>query len=181
MVGSEKYANLSVKIIYSDSVNEYQRSLVSNKTEEVLKSLAKLAGKKQLVITSTIRTPRKQAELMYNPTATYGKYGREIVKIANTGKAQGESKEVTLRKMVQQILEFEKQGIRVSLHCVSEEAYRKLNVIDLGIKSNGLSSSITQSEFYKCCNQLVGKGLIKKVLYPGNNKGEQAFHLEINQ
>ena len=181
MVGSEKYANLSVKIIYSDSVNEYQRSLVSNKTEEVLKSLAKLAGKKQLVITSTIRTPRKQAELMYNPTATYGKYGREIVKIANTGKAQGESKEVTLRKMVQQILEFEKQGIRVSLHCVSEEAYRKLNVIDLGIKSNGLSSSITQSEFYKCCNQLVGKGLIKKFLYPGNNKGEQAFHLEINQ
>lgn len=181
VVGSEKYANLSVKIIYSDSVNEYQRSLVSNKTEEVLKSLAKLAGKKQLVITSTIRTPRKQAELMYNPTATYGKYGREIVKIANTGKAQGESKEVTLRKMVQQILEFEKQGIRVSLHCVSEEAYRKLNVIDLGIKSNGLSSSITQSEFYKCCNQLVGKGLIKKVLYPGNNKGEQAFHLEINQ
>lgn len=181
VVGSEKYANLSVKIIYSDSVNEYQRGLVSNKTEEVLKSLAKLAGKKQLVITSTIRTPRKQAELMYNPTATYGKYGREIVKIANTGKAQGESKEVTLRKMVQQILEFEKQGIRVSLHCVSEEAYRKLNVIDLGIKSNGLSSSITQSEFYKCCNQLVGKGLIKKVLYPGNNKGEQAFHLEINQ
>lgn len=181
VVGREREANSSVRIIFSSSVNEYQRSLVSNKTKEVLESLAKLSGKKQLVITSTIRTPRKQAELMYNPTATYGKYGTEIIKIANAGKRQGESKEVTLGKMVQKILEFQKQNIKVSLHCVSEEAYRKLNVIDLGIKSNGLSSSITQSEFYKCCNQLVGKGLIKKVLYPGNNKGEQAFHLEINQ
>ena len=181
VVGRERYANSSVRIIFSSSVNEYQRSLVSNKTKEVLESLAKLSGKKQLVITSTIRTPRKQAELMYNPTATYGKYGTEIIKIANAGKRQGESKEVTLGKMVQKILEFQKQNIKVSLHCVSEEAYKKLNVIDLGINSNGLSSAAEQKKFYEYCIQLSNKGLIKTILYPGNNPGEGAFHLEINQ
>ena len=181
VVGREREANSSVRIIFSSSVNEYQRSLVSNKTKEVLESLAKLSGKKQLVITSTIRTPRKQAELMYNPTATYGKYGTEIIKIANAGKRQGESKEVTLGKMVQKILEFQKQNRKVSLHCVSEEAYKKLNVIDLGINSNGLSSAAEQKKFYEYCIQLSNKGLIKTILYPGNNPGEGAFHLEINQ
>ena len=181
VVGREREANSSVRIIFSSSVNEYQRSLVSNKTKEVLESLAKLSGKKQLVITSTIRTPRKQAELMYNPTATYGQYGTEIIKIANAGKRQGESKEVTLGKMVQKILEFQKQNRKVSLHCVSEEAYKKLNVIDLGINSNGLSSAAEQKKFYEYCIQLSNKGLIKTILYPGNNPGEGAFHLEINQ
>ncbi|HBO38055.1 MAG TPA: hypothetical protein DD638_05280 [Pasteurellaceae bacterium] len=74
--------------------------------------------------------------------AGYGKNGREVIAIANAGKPSGK-KEITLKKMKQKILELEKQGKRVSLHCVSEDTY--------------------------------------KALYPLNNRGEQAFHLEISQ
>lgn len=118
---------------------------------------------------------------MYNPTATYGKYGRVIIDIANKGKSSGERKEVILKKMEEKILEFEKQNIRVSLHCVSENAYKNLNVIDLGINSNGLASPKAQELFFTYCQTLISQGLITRVLYPGNNKGEKAFHLEINQ
>ena len=181
IVEEEMHSHLKVKIRFATSVTEYQRSLVSHRTKQVLMQLGSLAGKTELVITSTIRTPEKQAELMYNPTATYGKNGREVIEIANKGKQQKESKKITLQKMVQKIKELEKQGKRVSLHCVSEEEYRKLNVIDLGINSNGLASTRSQKLFYKHCSSLMRKGLIKKVLYPGNNKREKAFHLEINQ
>ncbi|WP_054617429.1 hypothetical protein [Neisseria sp. 74A18] len=181
VVGEEKHANLKINILFAKNLTEYHRSLVSDKTKQVLIQLATLAEKKQLIITSTIRTPRKQAELMYNPTATYGEIGQKIIKIAERGKAAGENKEVTLKKMEQKILEFEKQGKKVSRHCVSEDLYKRLNVIDLGIKSNGLSSTQSQKLFYKHCEQLINQGLIAKVLYPGNNKGEKAFHLEIYQ
>lgn len=51
VVGEENYTNLNIKIVFSNNVTEYQRNLVSNKTKKVLIELAKLAGKKQLVIT----------------------------------------------------------------------------------------------------------------------------------
>ncbi|WP_315053905.1 hypothetical protein [Chryseobacterium indoltheticum] len=89
----------------------------------------------KLIITSTIRSTRKQAEVMYSNESNgnhirYAAPGRAVIEVFNTGKSRGDSKE-KISDMDKKIKELSENGQRVSLHCVSKEAYNKNNIIDI--------------------------------------------------
>ncbi len=173
-----------VTVNFNGVSEQWRRDLVSEKTKNVLAYLAKEAGMAKILITSTIRTPEAQAIAMYDDATNYTNPGEEVKRVRDRGKAQGLSKQETINNMVKKILEFQAKGQRVSLHCVSQDQYKKLNVVDIGLNSNGFGSNSRLSplgqKFKQVCQEAVNKGLIKKFI-SGDTRGEGAMHIEVIQ
>lgn len=166
-------------------VNEQERQvIVSQKTKNVLAYLAKEANMNRLFITSTIRSPRAQAEAMYLKATQYAGPGEAVKKVKADCIAKGLGKEETIQKMVDKIIEFQKKGQRVSKHCVSEEQYRKNNIIDLGTNSNGFGTGNTLNsvgkKFKAVCQKALKDGIISGFI-SADVPGEGAMHIEIMQ
>lgn len=177
--------SVSDVIIGFKGVNEQSRqTIVSQKTKNVLAYLAKEANMDKLFITSTIRTPRAQAEAMYIKATKYAKPGEEVKKVKAECIAKGLGKEATIQKMVEKIVEFQNKGVRVSKHCVSEEQYRKNNIIDLGTNSNGFGTGNTLNSvgkrFKAVCEKALKDGIISGFI-SADVPGEGAMHIEIMQ
>lgn len=160
---------------------------MSEKTKNILKKAAKSSGNKKIVITSTIRSPRKQAEAMYNNESNgkhirYAAPGKQVLDVYSQTKNQGREK--TINAMVEKINELSKQGKRVSLHCVSESEYAKLNIIDVSY-INGLT------DYKKFILDLANDSSVLKIIHPiksigtsgkiSYDDGEPAILIEIKQ
>ncbi|MDR0234741.1 hypothetical protein [Acinetobacter sp.] len=168
-----------------NGVNEpARRAIVSQKTKNVLAYLAKEAQMNRLYITSTIRTPRAQAEAMYIKATSYAGPGEAVKQVKKDCIAKGLGKEETIQKMVEKIIEFQNKGQRVSKHCVSEEQYRRNNIIDLGMNSNGFGSGNTLNSvgkrFKAACQKALSDGIISGFI-SADVPGEGAMHIEITQ
>ena len=158
---------------------------VSDPSLEVLNRIARDAGLDigDLHVTSTIRTPRRQAEIMYGQLAAtpqrisdYGSEGQELIGIYNRGTRAGDSADTIIARMTQRAQELLDQGKRVSNHMGDP---RELNVFDIGLSSvpadkhQALQAALTAA---------VARGDLSKFLSPYTPKRDpDAFHLEINQ
>ncbi|MDH0032494.1 MULTISPECIES: hypothetical protein [unclassified Acinetobacter] len=78
---------------------------------------------------------------MYNQNIKYMPPGEAVKAVRDTYKAQKMSKEQTIKKMVEKIIELQDKTQVVSRHCVSKASYNKRNVVDIGLNSNGFGSN----------------------------------------
>lgn len=175
---------LDVTIGFNGVKEQARQTIVSQKTKNVLAYLAKEANMNRLFITSTIRTPRAQAEAMYIKATAYAGPGEAVKQVKKECIAKGLGKEETIQKMVEKIVEFQNKGQRVSKHCVSEEQYRKNNIIDLGMNSNGFGTGNTLNSvgkrFKAVCQKALSDGVISGFI-SADVPGEGAMHIEITQ
>lgn len=173
-----------VSVVFNDVVEKWRQEIVSQKTKNILATLAKEAGMSRIAITSTIRTPRAQAEAMYIKATAYAAPGEAVKKVKSQCIAQGLNKEETIKKMVEKIIEYQNKGQRVSKHCVSDEDYKKNNIIDLGMNSNGFGHGNTLNslgkKFKSVCEDALAKGIISGFI-SADKPGEGAMHIEIIQ
>jgi hypothetical protein len=121
---------------------------------------------------------------MYIKATKYAKPGEDVKKVKAECIAKGLGKEATIQKMVEKIVEFQNKGVRVSKLCVSEEQYRKNNIIDLGTNSNGFGTGNTLNSvgkrFKAVCEKALKDGIISGFI-SADVAGEGAMHIEIIQ
>ncbi|WBV59851.1 hypothetical protein PFY12_12455 [Chryseobacterium camelliae] len=144
-----------------------RRNVVSQFTISLLEKAAKNSANDQLIITSTIRSTRKQAEVMYENENNgnhirYAAPGREVVAVFNAGKNAGHNKEKIISDMDNKIKELSVAGKRVSLHCVSEEVYKKNNIIDISYTRGAKNPR-------DLIRELVKDPAVTKIIHPLDN------------
>ena len=155
-------------------------------SKKVLTEVGEKVGLEEVVVTSTIRTPRAQAEAMLtnienNRVVRYKWAGEEVSKIARTMRGQKADRKDIIEAMVAKIKELAKLGNRVSKHCVAEEEYAKCNIIDVSYLA---MAEDKREDFLKA---MIARKEVAKVIQPiskklqGYDGGEPAMHFEINQ
>lgn len=176
------------KIVFFDSgLTEERKKVVSEFTIKLLEKAAENSSNDEVIITSTIRSTRKQAEIMYENENSgnhirYASAGREIVAVFNKGKKDGEKKENIIIKMDDKIKELAKKDSRVSRHCVPIEVYNKNNIIDIsftrGVKNprDLIRELVKDSAVTKVIHPLSNVTPNSKISYDSN---EPAIHVEI--
>ncbi|MBF4454496.1 hypothetical protein IRT38_03640 [Acinetobacter sp. SK-43] len=173
-----------VSVLFSGVNEEWRRNIVSEKTKKILAFLAKEAGMNKIYITSTIRTAESQANAMYSQNIRYTAPGEEVKRVRDECKAKNMRKEQTISKMVEKIIELQKQNKKVSKHCVSTEQYNKVNVVDIGLNSNGFGTNshlnAQGKKFKQACKDAKLNGIISGFI-SGDEPGEGAMHIEITQ
>lgn len=173
-----------VSVLFSGVNEEWRRNIVSEKTKKILTFLAKEAGMNKIYITSTIRTAESQANAMYSQNIRYTAPGEEVKRVRDECKAKNMRKEQTISKMVEKIIELQKQNKKVSKHCVSTEQYNKVNVVDIGLNSNGFGTNshlnAQGKKFKQACKDAKLNGIISGFI-SGDEPGEGAMHIEITQ
>lgn len=178
-------SNTQGVVVGFNGVNADRQSIVSQKTKNILAEIAKECGMTRVLITSTLRTPEEQARAMWGGTR-YAAAGENVKAIGAQYNHLGAA--VRTQKMAERIRYYWTQGVNVSKHCVSPEAYAKKNVVDIGLNSNALGSrgangnTLTSlgQKFKEECLKAVADGRIAKLI-PGDARGEGAFHIEIDQ
>lgn len=176
-------------VFFDDGLTTERRTIVGTKTIEILEKAAENSSNEKVIITSTIRSTRKQAEVMYENESngnsiSYAQPGREVIKVYNDGVKDNLSKEQIISKMDTKIQELSKEGKRVSLHCVAESEYKKKNIIDVSF-----TRGITKSKEF--IDELEKEDAVTRIIHPisGVKTGgkisfdskEPAIHIEINQ
>lgn len=176
-------------VFFDDGLTTERRTIVGTKTIEILEKAAENSSNEKVIITSTIRSTRKQAEVMYENESngnsiSYAQPGREVIKVYNEGVKDNLSKEQIISKMDTKIQELSKEGKRVSLHCVAESEYKKKNIIDVSF-----TRGITKSKEF--IDELEKEDAVTRIIHPisGVKTGgkisfdskEPAIHIEINQ
>lgn len=155
-------------------------------TKKVLTEVGEKVGLEEVVVTSTIRTPRAQAEAMLtnienNRVVRYKWAGEEVNKLARQMRGQKADRKDIIDAMVAKIKELAKYGNRVSKHCVAEEEYDKCNIIDVSYLAMPENK---REDFLKA---MIARKEVMKVIQPisrqlqGYDAGESALHFEINQ
>lgn len=175
------------KIIFSTSLNATRRNIVSLKTIEILEDIGTKTNNDIIIITSTIRYPQQQAEAMYSNLSRgkrirYRKPGMLVTEIYDDYTLKGATKEEIINAMTKKIEQLSETNQRVSLHCVSENIYKKCNVLDVSTKMNNAKEFI---------NLLSKKSSVTKIIHPikgvSNSStvifdtSEGAIHIEIKQ
>lgn len=162
-------------------------SVVSQNTLDILSAAGDDSKNPAIKITSTIRLPQRQAQIMYNNLENgndirYAAPGREVVAIYHKGKAEKWGRDKTIGTMTQRIMDLSENGKRVSKHCVRPEDYAKLNIVDI---ATGIPNP---RDFVKA---LMKSPYVNKVITPFTSdyndgrvsvdKNEPAIHVEIKQ
>ncbi|TDR73799.1 LysM peptidoglycan-binding domain-containing protein [Paludibacterium purpuratum] len=180
-----KASDAVVKLDFSLDVAKPE--LVSSYTKDMIKTIMKTIGLDEAIITSGIRTTERQAKTMYDNIESYGvdsqlklyaQPGREVVGCYAKLKKENTEKRQIISAMKEKIEELLTNGHRVSKHCVTEDFYKKLNVIDISHKR---MRSSKRKAFEAEIKKLHTSGKISKFITPGMKGGEPAYHLEIPQ
>lgn len=176
------------RLVFSGSLECEKREALSAYAQGVLTGIAESAGIEKLMVTSTIRTPRSQAEAMYNNIASgryirYRKAGQEVTNLCKRMIDNKESREKTIDAMVSLIDKLSESGERVSRHCVSAEVYAKCNIVDV-------ARSMTDFQAELFMRKLAEVEDVVKIIQPissriGGDKiswddSEPAIHIEID-
>lgn len=170
-----------MKIRITASINR-----IGATTGRVLTEVGDALGIDEMIITSTQRTPRTQAEAMYANIADgrnirYKWAGEQVCDLCRTLRGQKKPKEEIIKAMVKRIEELCEQGYRVSNHCVSDAVYNRTNVIDVSYRNMPTATAI---EAIKAFAQRIE---VVKIIQPlsyklqGYDGAEPAIHLEIKQ
>jgi hypothetical protein len=190
---SEKSVNkeevMSKIVTFDSDLEEDRKKIVSSKTIKILEKAAIASSNDSVIITSTVRSPRKQAEAMYTNEnngkhIAYAAPGREVIKVYNDGKSANLSKESIILNMTNKINELSREGKKVSRHCVSDEDYAICNTIDVsfskGLKNprDFINSLTDDSALSTIIHPLSGVISHPKVKYDNQ---EQAIHIQITQ
>lgn len=175
------------KIIFSGNLNEGRKNIVSLKTLKLLEEIGEKTDNNVIIITSTIRYPQQQAEAMYSNLSRgkrirYKQPGMLVTEVYDNYKIKGANKEEIINAMTKKIEQLSEQNQRVSLHCVSENAYMRCNVLDISTKMNNTKEFI---------NSLAKDASVIKIIHPikdvlNSSKvifdtSEGAIHVEIKQ
>lgn len=156
-------------------------------TKGLLTGVAEELGLERITVTSTIRTPRAQAEAMYNNIASgrlirYASAGQKVTNLCLKMLGRKESREATISAMQELIEKLSEQGQRVSRHCVSEEEYAKRNIVDV-------SKSLLYDKAAKFMKELTDTEAVVRIIQPVGGRiqhdkisydsSEPAIHIEI--
>ncbi|MBR4029371.1 MAG: hypothetical protein IKJ08_07280 [Alistipes sp.] len=157
-------------------------------SKKVLTEVGEKVGLEEVVVTSTLRTPRAQAEAMLtnieqNRLIRYKWAGEEVNKLARQMRGQKADRKDIIEAMIAKIKELAALDIegRVSKHCVAEEEYDKCNIIDVSYLAMPENK---REDFLK---EMIARKEVEKVIQPiskklqGYDGGEPAMHFEINQ
>lgn len=176
------------KIIFSN-LTAKKEAVVRPDTLRILESAADKAGIERIYITSTIRTPREQAEAMYKNISsgrliTYKRPGKKVTQLCLDMLGKLAPTTDTIEAMTNLISELSENGERVSLHCVSEEVYATHQILDI-------SRSIIYDKAVKFIKALAEDERVVRIIQPitssalNNIEGvsfdadEPAIHIEI--
>ena len=154
-------------------------------TRKVLEEVGKEQDIPEFNVTSTQRPPRTQAQAMYDNISNgrdirYKWAGEQVCIICRKMLSEKCTEKDTVDAMTKKIEELAEQGHRVSLHCVSNERYDIINVIDVSYKNLGDKAISVIKAF-------VERPEVTKIIQPlvrdieVFDENEPAIHLEIMQ
>lgn len=153
-------------------------SVVSEHSRQVLRDVLADAGLDSCVVTSTVRSPARQAKAMYTnieltsiarQLALYGDAGDEVIREYQRLKPLGHGQKAILGAMENKINALGPGN--VSRHCADPTT---LNVIDIAP-----SSIASSQDFLDALGRARDAELISRFFSPAN--GDPAFHVEIPQ
>lgn len=171
-------------VTYASDIPENRR-IVSAYAINVVK-LALIESKMtHAVITSTLRTPQDQAEIMYKNAKLdftqqerlYGSAGDSVLAVYKANKAK--SKDQVIKLMKEKIESLLDEGKRTSQHCVTLESFKSLNTFDIGCASTERAPGrFDKKALTKAFFALEKQGYIKKCIDETMLKNN-CWHLEI--
>lgn len=176
------------RLVFSGALSRKSIDALSPYTQGLLTGVAEELGLERITVTSTIRTPRSQAEAMYNNIASgryirYRKAGQQVTDLCVRMLGKQESREKTIDAMTALIVELSAKGERVSRHCVSEEEYAKCNIVDIG-------RSMTYDQAVRFFKALLDRESVARIIQPMTSSvkmerlsfdnAEPGIHIEIN-
>ncbi|MBX3421407.1 MAG: hypothetical protein KF752_07605 [Pirellulaceae bacterium] len=175
----------SAAVVYKDSLPSGER-IVDPYCFDVIRLVMINAGCSKAVITSTIRTPEEQVDIMYRNAkinlagqyALYGANGDAVLKVYENNKTKPEADVKKL--MVDKVKELLKSGKRVSLHVTTPEAYKQKNIIDIGVNSTQAAAGTTfnKAKITAAFAKAKSDGYIKEFI-DETNKSNNCWHVEI--
>ena len=133
-------------------------SLVSEYSKNILRQIAKNSNYTRVVISSTARTPRRQAEVMYNNIVnkgmqeqrrTYKQPGQRVLDVYETQKKAGKNKDEIIQAMTNKINELGASS--VSTHCAD---FNVVNVVDIPHSSLGKNKEKFKNEAIKLLSKI---------------------------
>ncbi|WP_300742754.1 hypothetical protein [uncultured Helicobacter sp.] len=169
-VGYEEEELSGIEIIGKNGIDI---SLISGYSRNILKHIAQKSGYSKVVISSTARTPKRQAEIMYDNIVrkgmqeqrrTYKTPGQKVLDTYEAQKKANKNKEEIIQAMTNKINEL--GASNVSKHCAD---FKIVNVVDIPHSSLGKNKDKFKSEAIK----LLGK---TNVLDENN-----CYHIVIHQ
>jgi len=162
------------------------RRIVSSYAIKVIEKALEAAGMNTAVITSTIRLPAEQAEIMYENAAKdlaeqyrlYGSTGDQVIDVYKQNKTKSKAQVVELMK--KKIEDLAARNMRVSLHVSTFEQYATLNIIDIGLHSTMAAAGRTfnEAKLTQAFTKLESEGYINKFI-DETKKTNACWHLEI--
>lgn len=175
----------STSVVYKDSLSASER-IVDPYSFDVIKMVMANAGCSKAVITSTIRTPEEQVDIMYkNAKANlagqydlYGANGDAVLKVYQDNKQKSEAEVKKL--MVAKVKEFLNKNQRVSLHVTTSDRYKAKNIIDVGVNSTQAAAGATfnKAKITAAFAKAETDGYIDKFI-DETNKSNNCWHVEI--
>ncbi len=162
------------RLIY---MNNAKKESVAKSSERVLINIARDAGLQELRIKNTDRSPQHKARVMYvnaenGGSSSYTKPGRQVLEVYNDKKAKGVSATDTKKAMENKIIELGPSNVS---HHSSDPS--KLTTVDVSL--NAINAQGKKDDFIGSVEKYMKSGDVSNFLHPGNNKGEQAYHIEI--
>ncbi len=173
------------KVTYSDSL-ESALQLVSPYAIKVVQKALVAAKMTAAVITSTLRLPAKQADIMYGNAAInlagqkalYGPAGDAVLKVYEDNKKKPKDEVVAL--MAAKVEDLLDAGQQVSNHVSTTTRYATYNVFDIGLNSTKAKAgkSFNLAGLTKAFDALKKDGYIVKFI-DETAKSNTCWHLEI--
>ena len=165
-----------VEIVFEKGVDS---TTISESSIKLLKEMAKNSNNTKIHITSTVRTPRKQAQIMYsyivseglqNQYTLYGPNGDKVIDVYVKNKKLNKSKDEIINAMETKIKELGPDN--VSRHCGN---HSKRNVFDISYNPTKLANA---KSFLQQINLKVKDKSISKFI---DEKKRNCYHIEIIQ
>ena len=165
-----------VEIVFEKGVDS---TTISESSIKLLKEMAKNSNNTKIHITSTVRTPRKQAQIMYsyivseglqNQYTLYGPNGDKVIDVYVKNKKLNKSKDEIINAMEAKIKELGPDN--VSRHCGN---HSKRNVFDISYNPTKLANA---KSFLQQINLKVKDKSISKFI---DEKKRNCYHIEIIQ
>jgi hypothetical protein len=173
------------QVTYGDSLEQDLR-LVSDYAIKVVKKALVTAKMSAAVITSTLRLPRKQAEIMYGNAVKnlaaqkqlYGANGDAVLKVYEDNQKLG--KDAVIALMAAKVEELLNAGKQVSNHVATTTSYATYNVFDIGVNSTKAKAGKTfnLAGLTKAFLALKKDGYISTFI-DETSKSNTCWHLEI--
>jgi hypothetical protein len=173
------------QVAYGDSLDK-DLQLVSDYAIKVVKKALVAAKMTAAVITSTLRLPAKQADIMYGNAKInlagqyqlYGANGDAVLKVYEDNKTKPQAEVVAL--MAAKVEELLNAGKQVSNHVSTPAKYATYNVFDIGVNSTKAKAgkSFNMAGLTKAFWALKKEGYISTFI-DETAKSNTCWHLEI--